>query len=102
MYRVDISDRAEQDLDRIVAYISERLAVPKAAADFVDAVLECFGQLENNPYLYEQCRDTILRKEGYRRAVIKNYIMVYKVNEDAKAVIVHRFFYGRQDYIRSI
>ena len=102
MYRLDVSDHAEQDLDRIIAYIAEKLAAPIAASDFADAVYDCYDNLENNPYIYERCRDAKLKKEGYRRAVIKNYVLVYTVNEETKTVVVHRFFYGRQDYINLI
>ena len=73
-----------------------------AAADFADAVYNCYDNLEMNPFMYEQCRDAKLKKEGYRRAVIKNYVLVFKVDEEAKTVIVHRFFYGRQDYVNLI
>ena len=43
-----------------------------------------------------------LEKEGYRKAVVKNYIIVYKVDEDAKKVSILRFFYGAQDYNKLI
>ena len=102
MYKLDVSDPAEQDLSRIISYIAEKLAAPQAAADFADAVFDCYDRLENNPYLYEQCRNAKLQKEGYRRAVIKNYILLYKVNEETKMVVVHRFFYGRQDYVSLV
>jgi len=92
MYRVDVSVRAEQDLDRIVSYIAVKLDATKAASDFIDAVYDCYDILENNPYLYEKCRDVKLLNEDYRRAVVKNYVLVYKVDEETKTVIVHRFF----------
>jgi len=98
MYKLDITDHAEQDLDRIIAYIAEKLAAPKAAAGFIDAVFACYDHLEDNPYMYEQCRDPKLQKEGYRRAIINNYILIYKINDEAKMIIVHRFFYGKQNY----
>jgi len=96
MYRLDVSDPAEDDLDRIIAYIAEKLEAPKAASDFADEVYGRFDHLENNPYIFEECRDPKLKAEGYRRAVIKNYILLYKVYEDEKLVIAHRFFYGGQ------
>jgi len=102
MYSLEVTDSAEQDLDRIFAYIAEQLAAPKAASDFADAVYDCYSRLEEDPYIYEQCRDPMLQREGYRRAVIKNYIAVYKVDENAKTVIIHRFFHGRQDYTNLI
>jgi addiction module RelE/StbE family toxin len=102
MYRVDASDRAEEDLERIVEYISQKLSAPQAASNFLDEVYLCYDNLEENPYMYEECRDARLKIEGYRRAVINNYIMVYKVYKDNKSVIIHGFFHGRQDYAMLI
>ena len=39
MYKLDVTDSAEQDLEHIIAYISEKLDAPVAASDFIDAVL---------------------------------------------------------------
>ena len=52
--------------------------------------------------MYEKCKDKRLEKEGYRRAVIKSYVLVYKIDEAFKKVTVIRFFYGAQDYIKLI
>ena len=102
MYRLDVSDRAEQDLDLIITYIAEKLAAPIAAADFAGEVYDCYDHLENNPYMYEKCRDPTLQKEGYRRAVVKNYLLVFKVDDTAGEVTVYRFFHGTQDYANLI
>jgi plasmid stabilization system protein ParE len=102
MYNVDISDQAEQDLTSIIAYIAEKLFAPKAASDFADKVYDCYDRLAENPFIYEQCRDPKLQREGYRRAVINNYILVYKIYEETNEVVVCRFFYGRQDYANQI
>ena len=102
MYKVDASDRAEVDLDRIIDYIAQKLLAPKAASDLLDEIYACYDNLEKNPYIYEECRDPKLQREGYRRAIIKNYIMIYKVYEEKKTVIAHGFFYGRRDYATLI
>lgn len=102
MYNLDITDHADEDLDKILTYIEEDLSSPGAATAFADKVYECYDRLEDNPYIYEECRDPKLKAEGYRRAVIKNYILLYKIYENEKQVIVHRFFYGRQDYVNLI
>ena len=52
--------------------------------------------------MYEQCRDPQLRALGYRKAIIKNYVMIYRVDEDKKIVYILRFFYGRRDYEKLI
>ena len=52
--------------------------------------------------MYAECQDKRLRAEGYRKIVIKNYVLVYKLDEASKTVNVLRFFYGAQDYVKSI
>jgi toxin ParE1/3/4 len=102
MYKLLVTELAHQDLDRIVSYIAIQLVNPKAAGDFLDEVNTCYNFLKSNPMMYERCQDKRLEKEGYRKAVIKNYLLVYKVNEVSQTVSIMRFFYGAQDYLKLI
>jgi plasmid stabilization system protein ParE len=102
MYKLIVTELAHQDLDNIVSYIADQLANPAAASNFLDEVDKCYGYLKNNPLMYSKCQDSRLEKEGYRKAVLKNYIIIYKVDEDAKKVSILRFFYGAQDYAKLI
>lgn len=102
MYKLIVSELAHQDLDNIVSYIAIQLANPAAASSFLDEIEKCYGYLKSNPMMYSKCYDNRLEKEGYRKVVIKNYIVVYKVDEDAKIVSILRFFYGAQDYAKLI
>ncbi len=102
MYSLVVSELAHRDLDNIVSYIAVQLANPMAATNFLDEVEKCYGCLKSNPLMYERCHDGFLEKEGYRKATIKSYMLVYKVEEAARAVIIHRFFYGAQDYVKLI
>lgn len=97
-YKIALTELAARDLDSITEYIAERLSNPTAAAAFLDAVDECFGNWETMPLMFARCRDTRLRSMGYRRAVIKNYVMIYRVAESKKTVYILRFFYGARDY----
>ncbi len=101
-YKIIETELAVQDLDSILAYITLSLANPIAASAFADAVEDCYSNLEKMPLMFELCRDSRLRAMGYHKAVIKNYVMVYKVDENARTVNILRFFYGRQDYEKLI
>ena len=101
-YKVVETELAVQDLNGILEYIAVSLANPTAAAAFADEVEKCYVNLERMPLMYEQCQDTQLRALGYRKAVIKNYLLIYKVIEAEKRVYVLRFFYGRQNYVELI
>ena len=102
MYKLVITELAHQDLDRIVSYIVVQLSNSKAAGDFLDEVTACYGFLKSTPMMYERCQDRRLGEEGYRKAVIKKYVLVYKISEESKTVSIMRFFYGAQDYTKLI
>jgi plasmid stabilization system protein ParE len=102
MYRLVIAELAHEDLDSIVSYIAVQLVNPMAAAKFLDEVEKCYGYLKSNPLMYERCHDARLEKEGYHKATINNYVLVYKVDDAAKTIVIYRFFYGAENYIQLI
>ena len=102
MYKLVVAQLAHQNLDNIVSYIAVQLANRAAASDFLDEVDRCYDYLRSNPMMYSKCGDSRLGKLGYRKVVIRNYILVYKVDEISKTVIVLRFFYGARDYAKLI
>ena len=102
MYNLVIADSAEYDLEKIISYFTDTLIAPVAASRFLDAVYECYDNLENFPFMYEQCRNPKLKNAGYRRAIIDSYVLIYEVQEENKSVVVHHFFYGRQEYSKLI
>ncbi|MEW6696264.1 MAG: type II toxin-antitoxin system RelE/ParE family toxin [Bacillota bacterium] len=102
MFKLLVSELAHRDLDNIISYIAVQLANPKAAGDFLDELEKCYGYLKSNPMMYAKCQNKRLEKEGYRRVLIKNYVLVYKVNEASKTVSILRFFYSAQDYVKLI
>lgn len=59
-------------------------------------------QLNSNPFVYARSNDLRLAREGYRKAVIKKYLLMFKVDEDTKTVVVYRVFYGAMDYEKML
>lgn len=101
-YKIVKTRSALQDLEHILGYMTSTLADPGAASAFADKVEDCYTNLEQMPMMYGYCHDSHLRAWGYHKAVIKNHIMIYKVDEEDKTVIILRFFYSGQDYERLI
>lgn len=101
-YKITETELALQDLDNILSYIALTLANPTAAVSFADEVEKCYSNLKKMPMMYGFCKDLRLRALKYRKAVIKKYVMIYKVDEEEKSVSILRFFHGRQDYEKLI
>ena len=102
MYSLVVTAQAESDLDDIVAYLVQKLSTPSAACELLDSIEECYQNLRRTPYMYGECSDIRLQTEGYRRAVINNYVLVYKINESSQTVMIMRYFYGARDYQRLL
>ena len=97
-YKLVITRRAEEDLDDIIGYIVLELCNPDAAAHLADEVGKRYDLLENNPHIYAECSQPILRASHYRKAVIGGYLLIYRIDENQKTVYVERFFSDLEDY----
>ncbi len=102
MYKLFVTDDAQEDLEAIVEYITFQLGNPIAANNFLDDLEQCYHHLCAAPLMYAQSNNPRLCREGYRRALINHYLALFKVNEDAKTVTIHRFFYGARDYSKLL
>lgn len=101
-YNLVITKPAEKDLADILQYISKDLSAPKAANDLLDDILRCYDNISSNPLVYALCDNDRLKSKEYRKALIKNYIMLYRVDEEKQTIYIMRFIYGRRDYINLL
>ncbi len=101
-YKLIKTDSFQRDLDAVIGYIALSLENRIAAASLLDAVEKSYDGIERMPLMYEACHDPHLKELGYRKAAIRNYIMIYRADEGAKTVYILRMFHGRQDYEKLI
>ena len=96
-YKVIFSKASEDDLDETLEFISRKLYNPSAAQRLLDKVSDTVSLLEENPVLFPLYHDDVLAKQGLRYTVIANYLLFYKVNEQAKTVDLSRFIFGERN-----
>ncbi len=101
-YNLVITDSASDELDGIIHYIACNLNNTQAASDFLDRLDEIYSLLADNPRLYQLCEFPEFRKKLYRKVVIKNYVMIFKFDENTGTVYILHFFYGRRDYFNLV
>ena len=97
-YSVKVTEHAHDDLDQIVSYIVGELGNPSAALSLLAAVEGVYEKLAGTPNMYSLCLKPLLSRRGYRKAPVGGYLMIYKVDEDAKLVYIERFFSHLEDY----
>lgn len=96
MNNLVVTSKAYQDMDEALDYITNTLHNQKVATELIDEITECQRILKENPFAYSKCIDKNLEERGYRRAVVKNYILLFKIEQ--KRVAILRFFHGAQNY----
>ena len=89
VYKLNVTDHADELLDNLVYHLIYRLKNEQAAKHLLDSIDMVYDRLENNPYQYPECRDTYLAKKGYREAVVPqmNYIIIFDVRGDVVNVV---------------
>ena len=101
-YKLLITKEANNDINEIIGYIVNILKNPIAAGNLLDDIEKSYTVISDNPSAFSLCNDSRLRNDGYRKIIVKNYIVFYKVNEEQKTVYIMRVIYGRRDYSKIV
>lgn len=97
-YSVKFTAIAEYDLEEIFQYIAARLSAPDAAASLLDEIEGHINRLCDFPYAGAAISDEALAVRGYRKLVVKNYMIFYLVGENDGQVVIMRILYGLRQY----
>lgn len=98
MYRLEFLPAARQDMVEIVGYISRQLKNPMAAERLAVELIEAAENIP--PFPYANPAYTPLRPltREYRKLLVKNFLLLYWVDEEKKLVTIARVVYAKRDY----
>jgi len=101
-YDINITENAQKDLESIYFYISEELSENESAINTITEIKEKIFSLDIMPSRYALVNDLSLSKMGYRHVNVKNYIILYLVNEKKKTVTIARILHERINYAKYL
>ena len=101
-YRVDISEPAENDLKDIIRYIASQLSAPESALNMMELLEEAMLSLSDMPQRCPLVSDERLSQMGYRKLIVKKYIVFFSIDEKNKVVDVERILFGRRNWLRFL
>ena len=102
MYKIRVTAEAHEDIEQTIKYIAEKLQNSSAATSFANDVMESYVNLSENPFMYALCSDPYLAGKGYRKIVIKNYIILYRIDREQNIVYIIRVIYGGRNYTEIV
>jgi addiction module RelE/StbE family toxin len=97
-YQVKITPQAFRDIDMIYDYIARHLLEPGTANNLVDEIEAGIFSLEEMPNRGAPRRIGNYANKGYRQLFVKNYTIVYRVDEAAKCVIIITVKYSASEF----
>jgi len=101
-YRIELSDKAKRDMLGIHAYIANNLDEPNTADSVLDRLDSGIQTLGFMPMRYGLERNEHLKRKGFRKILIDNYLVFYTVNENTNTVFVIRVLYARRDWVNLL
>ncbi|MCL2105545.1 MAG: type II toxin-antitoxin system RelE/ParE family toxin [Oscillospiraceae bacterium] len=87
----------KQELTEILRYIAYELYAPEAARRLNRQIDQKLNQLQRSPAL-GKIHISASGQTDYRRLLVKNYTIFYKVDEDAHTINLCRVLYARRDF----
>lgn len=96
-YSYRFTEKAEQDFDEILRYISVDLANPTAAQNFGRKMFEQIDVVRAFPDSGAPVDNEFLSDKSVRKLLVDNYVIYYKAHYDEKIISVIRIVYGKRN-----
>ncbi|WP_455089450.1 type II toxin-antitoxin system RelE/ParE family toxin [Peptoanaerobacter stomatis] len=98
-YKIIVSETYHNYLKDILYYISHNIDAPFTALELLDDIEITVSSLSTMPYRYGLVDDTYLLHKEFRKCLVKNYIIFYKIDEENKTILIHRILHSKQNWI---
>ncbi len=101
-YTIKRTAKADEQLRDIVFYRAEVTGSVDAALDLLETMEKEIALLASFPESGAPPHYATLRARGYRVLIVEKQLVFYKVDPEAKTVVVHAVVDGRRDYLNLI
>ena len=97
-YSVLISPQAYREIDEIYKYIKDELFAEDAANNLVDLLEGAILSLDELPQRGAERKVGTYAYQGYRQLFVKNYTIIYRIDEEGKRVIIITVKYSHSNF----
>lgn len=101
-YTVKLTYFAISQIQETISYISIVLKEPETAKKWVDYLENQIDKLNYMPERFLVVEQEPWKSKGYRKMIIKNFIVYYYVDEKKKTVWVTSVVYGKRDQLNAL
>ena len=100
-YEVIRTDTADSLIRKIILHIAENFGTD-VALEKLDNLEGAIMNLGENPYIGVEPKYNILKRQGYLVLILEKDLVIYKVDDSKKQVVIYAVVDQRQDYLSII
>jgi len=102
MYTYQLTPSAIRDLQEIADYIAHQLYAPDSAVSLLSEIEKAVSAACEFPLSLPLINDSLLRLKGYRKIIVKNYIVFVLPDQHSEILNVMRVMYYARDYLKEL
>lgn len=102
MYAYRLMPSAVQDLQDIADTIANEQCAPERAVGLLNDMKAAIEKSRAFPLSLPMVQDDLLRMKGYRKIIVKNFIVFVLLNQKDEVLNVMRVMYHARDYIKEL
>ena len=97
-YFVKMMPKAERDIDEIYEYLAKKKEIPEIALNLVDIMENAILSLDCMPYRGSERKVGTYTNKDYRQIFVKNFTIIYRIDEKRHIVIIVTIRYTPREY----
>ena len=101
-YAIRLTAQAVGQIEETMRYLSQTLLEPALARKWADTLQREIVKLDSMPARYPLTEEEPWRTKGIRRMPVRNFLVYYLIDEEAKTVWVTAVLYGGRDQIAAL
>lgn len=101
-YTIKFSKKSKEDIARIVNCISDNIKEPQIAKSYANLFFSEINCLHIFPKRNPIVKGKSLAGTERRKFIVKNYVILYLINESENTVYIERVVYGASDWINKL
>ncbi len=100
-YEFELTEKANNDIEGILYYLSKELMTPQSATHFMDVLMKGFNRICTFPESGEVLDNKFVPTDMIRKALIGRYVIYYPIMKRKKKVLILRVSHELRD-VRNI
>lgn len=97
VYQINYEEDSIEEIAEVYNYISKK--APMSAYRLRENIIEYVMKLSDSPRLFAKIDKVDRLKREYRRIIIKNYVILYTIDEVNKTIYISHMYYKRKNYL---